>query len=177
MAEMPSVVPGEIATSDWGNKIRDRSLQRYTTAADRDLKNPTPVNGDLAFLSDSGSQMVYASTTWWNVGGATTITILRDDSAGRVAYSVSGRLVTVFIKYESIAGQDLATMPVGLRPVNGDLWVTAAWRDNVGTVIETKTGQVLIRASGSVFRLSPVTLPANEQLYCTITYVAGAEGG
>ena len=50
MPEMPDVAPSEIVASEWGNDIRDRTVQRYTSGADRDAKNPTPQDGDVSYV-------------------------------------------------------------------------------------------------------------------------------
>lgn len=76
MPEMPDVIGGEVVTSEWGNDIRDRSIQRYTDAADRTAEHPTPVNGDLSFLNNTGKVYVYYSGAWRT---------MYDDLAGTVA--------------------------------------------------------------------------------------------
>lgn len=51
MPEIPDVVLGEIIDpDDWGNPIRDRTVQRYQDAAERDALSPAPAAGDLALL-------------------------------------------------------------------------------------------------------------------------------
>jgi len=52
--EIPNVVQGTPVESDWGNDIRDRTLQRYADATQRDTLTPLPVAGDLAYLEDTG---------------------------------------------------------------------------------------------------------------------------
>jgi hypothetical protein len=64
MAEIPDVIPGDPIEASWGNPIRDRSLQRYLSAADRDAKNPVPVDGDMAFLIDSSTTQVFGAGNW-----------------------------------------------------------------------------------------------------------------
>ena len=64
MSEIPNVIPLEPVTDEWGNAIRDRTVQRYVTAAARSSLHPTPANGDLSYLSDSGLVYVYHSGGW-----------------------------------------------------------------------------------------------------------------
>ena len=64
MPEMPNVISGEVIESDWGNSIRDRTVQRYASAAARSASHATPVQGDLSFLSDTGKVYVYYSGSW-----------------------------------------------------------------------------------------------------------------
>lgn len=67
MARTPDVIPGEPVESAWGNEIRDRTIQRFADATERDLEIQIPVDGDCAFLEDSGQFMVYAGSSWGNI--------------------------------------------------------------------------------------------------------------
>jgi len=64
MPEIPDVVQGTPVASDWGNDIRDRTLQRYADATERDALNPLPTPGDQAYLDDSGAVQVWTGTAW-----------------------------------------------------------------------------------------------------------------
>jgi hypothetical protein len=64
MAELPDVVPGEPVASSWGNAIRDRTVQRYADATERDTENPSPDDGDLAYLTTTDVLQVYGAGTW-----------------------------------------------------------------------------------------------------------------
>ena len=75
MAEMPDVIGGEIVSSDWGNDVRDRSLQRYANGAERTALVPTPAAGDFAFMEDSGIVHVYYSGAWQPVGGSEELNV------------------------------------------------------------------------------------------------------
>ena len=69
MPEMPDVAPSEIAASQWANDIRDRTLQRYATTADRDAENPTPQDGDLAYIAAGSVNklMAFHEGAWQDV--------------------------------------------------------------------------------------------------------------
>ena len=64
MPEINDVQIGETIAVEWGNAIRDRTIQRYDDAAERDELHPDPTAGDLAYLRDSGDVLVYHSGTW-----------------------------------------------------------------------------------------------------------------
>jgi hypothetical protein len=64
MPEMPDVVAGETIESEWGNDIRDRTVQRYTNLAERSSLVTSPLDGDLSFLEDSGTLSVYYAGAW-----------------------------------------------------------------------------------------------------------------
>lgn len=68
MPEMPDVVAGNTITVAWGNQIRDRTVQRYATAAARAASLPSPTEGDLSWLQDQNNMFVYDGTTWQPVG-------------------------------------------------------------------------------------------------------------
>src|SRR5690606_4687455 len=70
MPEINDVVLGETITTEWGNAIRDRTIQRYATVADRDSEHPNPALGDLAFIEADASHGVWFwnGTRWQGLG-------------------------------------------------------------------------------------------------------------
>ena len=70
MPEIPNVITTETIEVEWGNDIRDRTVQRYDDNADRSAKHPAPSAGDLAYMADSGKVVVYHSGAWRNLGPA-----------------------------------------------------------------------------------------------------------
>ena len=64
MPEIPNVLPGGETESDWANLIRDRIIQRYTTASARDASVPSPVAGELSYLQDIQAVEVYDGSGW-----------------------------------------------------------------------------------------------------------------
>lgn len=64
MPEIDNVQIGETIAVEWGNAIRDRTIQRYANAAERDLLHPTPAEGDLSYLEDTNSIEVYDGFAW-----------------------------------------------------------------------------------------------------------------
>src|SRR5690606_23503437 len=64
MAEIDDVRIGETIAVEWGNAIRDRTIQRYANAAERDELHPNPTEGDLSYLEDTNSIEVYDGFAW-----------------------------------------------------------------------------------------------------------------
>jgi microcystin-dependent protein len=64
MPEMPDQIMNEIIPSEWGNDIRDRTVQRYDNVSTRSAENPTPAGGDLAYMEDTGDVLVFHGATW-----------------------------------------------------------------------------------------------------------------
>ena len=64
MPEIPDVVAGTPVESNWGNDIRDRTVQRYADATARAAAVPVPVIGDLAVLEDSGALTMWDGSAW-----------------------------------------------------------------------------------------------------------------
>lgn len=68
MAEIANVVALSNIAVEWGNAIRDRTVQRYDNVATRTSENSSPTAGDLAFIEDTGDLDVYYSGAWRHVG-------------------------------------------------------------------------------------------------------------
>src|SRR5690554_4425535 len=64
MPELDNVQIGETIAVEWGNAIRDRTIQRYADAAERDELHPNPTEGDLSYLEDTNSIEVYDGFAW-----------------------------------------------------------------------------------------------------------------
>jgi microcystin-dependent protein len=64
MPEMPNVIASESIEAEWGNAIRDRTVQRYDDVTTRTSENPTPDAGELAYMEDTGDLAVYHSGSW-----------------------------------------------------------------------------------------------------------------
>src|SRR5690554_4816710 len=64
MPEINDVQIGETIAVEWGNAIRDRTIQRYADAAERDELHPNPTEGDLSYLEDTNSIEVYDGFEW-----------------------------------------------------------------------------------------------------------------
>src|SRR5690606_22905202 len=64
MPEINDVQIGETIAVEWGNAIRDRTIQRYANAAEREALHPNPTEGDLSYLEDTNSIEVYDGFAW-----------------------------------------------------------------------------------------------------------------
>ena len=64
MAEIADVVLATNIEVSWGNAIRDRTVQRYPTAAGRASEHPSPAAGDVSFLEDSGTLELFHGGSW-----------------------------------------------------------------------------------------------------------------
>jgi len=108
MPEIGDVIGGDDIVTGWGNAIRDRTVQRYANAAERDALVPAPVQGDLAFLKDSDTFTVFRAVTWrtllndssvgWNMGTQDVVVAdpgkFKGPGAVRHAIKISGSIVT-----------------------------------------------------------------------------------
>lgn len=68
MSEIADVVELELITDEWGNAIRDRTVQRYADVAERTTEHAAPTAGDLSYLADSGDVDVYHAGAWRHLG-------------------------------------------------------------------------------------------------------------
>lgn len=101
--EMPDVVTGEVVASDWGNDIRDRTVQRYASAAARSASIPSPAEGDLSYLNDTNKVYVYDGAAWVSLN-PDTITAYEVDGYTEVA------TVALTVSLSSVASVSL-TIP------------------------------------------------------------------
>ena len=173
MPEMPNVVTDEVVESEWGNDIRDRTIQRYANAAERTTLHAAPVAGDLSFLADTGKIYVYYSGSWRT---------MYDDLAGTVAGYVKmdtaseHAVVTATTTWQSGASITF-TKPGAWAGYNIYVWGMIVFRTQypapgTGPLPEAKTRVVIDGVAGSevdsvgadistVF--TPLTVPANHQ--------------
>jgi len=96
MSEIPDVVGGEPIEIGWGNPIRDRTVQRYVDATERDTLVPVPVTGTLSYLTGSGSFEIYDGAAWIpypRTDGATFTGVVRLENAS-LRFGTLGRGVT-----------------------------------------------------------------------------------
>lgn len=64
MAKIPDVNPSETITDEWGNSIRDQTVQRYDSASDRTANHGSPEAGEVTYLADTGSVEVFHASDW-----------------------------------------------------------------------------------------------------------------
>ncbi len=69
MPEIPDRINGEIIEAAHINTNRDRTIQRYTSASNRDSLMPLPVTGDTGWLDDVNQLTIYDGSSWTVVSG------------------------------------------------------------------------------------------------------------
>lgn len=109
MPEMTDVATGESVASAWGNNIRDRTIQRYATTAERTSLHSSPTAGDLAFMEDTGLVFVYYDGAW---------TPLAEQVDGLSESSGASALTTAYATYETV------NLTI---PAYWNTWKCAAW--------------------------------------------------
>lgn len=72
MTRTPDVTANNPITDEWGNEIRDRTVQRYASAAARSSEHSSPEAGDMSYLADSGRVEVFHSAAWRAIGAVPT---------------------------------------------------------------------------------------------------------
>jgi hypothetical protein len=64
MGLIANVVANTPILSTWGNAIRDRTIQRFATAAERTSQWPSPPAGALSYLDSDPTTLWIFETTW-----------------------------------------------------------------------------------------------------------------
>ena len=64
MAGRLIVNPGDRIISTWGNQTYDQTVQQYTSVADRNTQWPTPLDGAMAYTTDTGTLWLRRSGAW-----------------------------------------------------------------------------------------------------------------
>lgn len=149
MAEIPNVAPGEtIESGAWGNPIRDRTVQRYASVASRDALNPTPTQGDLAYLEDTDRIQVFAIAAWVDLINAAGTSAIANDAPLNF-FQADGTTVGAFLK-------QLASGTFQLR------------HDSIGGLVDrlhiSSTGALTLRDPTGAVRLTVDAAGAGVQL-------------
>jgi len=155
MPEVPDVVPGEPVQSAWGNAVRDRSIQRYDDATDRDTLEPIPAAGAVAWLDDPGALEVYTGTEWLRV---------LDEAGGYRILALQGTAATPGISFLDAPNKGMfgTAGRVHLTPDGTDryfrLWTSGgtavAEFPAVNTLTTAQAPNVNVGASGDQMRRS-----------------------
>jgi microcystin-dependent protein len=82
MPEMPNVVLDETIETEWGNDIRDRTVQRYETVTERDALHTSPADGDLSYIESTGDIDYFHLGQWRHV--ATPVGMMQMHGGGLV---------------------------------------------------------------------------------------------
>jgi microcystin-dependent protein len=68
MPEIQNVVADTTIESEWGNAVRDRTLQRYADVTERTAENTSPSPGDLAYIENTGDVDIFHAGLWRHLG-------------------------------------------------------------------------------------------------------------
>jgi len=64
VANPADVVTGETIASEWGNQIRDQTVQPFASVAARTASIPSPTEGMVSYLLDADALDVYTGSAW-----------------------------------------------------------------------------------------------------------------
>ncbi len=120
MSEIPDVVTGEVVASEWGNQIRDRTLQRYADEAERDTQAPTPSQGDMAYIEASGEVQVFNGSRWTMGDGGVLTGPLFVEAAVDISYDTVTATRPLTVNRSTGVGARGARVQVGnVAPTQG----------------------------------------------------------
>lgn len=92
MPEINDVLPLETIETQWGNAIRDRTVQRYVDNTERDNLTPFPAIGELAYITSTDQFQIWDGLAWIpffpTTGGVVTGSIFLHNSFGDRAGSL-----------------------------------------------------------------------------------------
>lgn len=111
--------------SDFNTGVESRLVKRYTSAADRTARNPTPTAGELSYLGSTGALELYSGSAWINpfprtargimaapttAGGDGTATSgtteVRDDGLGTYQWTAeAGRYYVAYFSGGTVLGE------------------------------------------------------------------------
>ena len=122
MPEIPNVVPGEPVEADWGNDVRDRSVQRFADATARTASLPFPGIGQLTWLDDPGVVEYWDGGTWTSLADVDDLALKLNLSGGVMTGNIAGTSVDMALH---IGGP--LRMLTGIVP--GSQVMTTSWAD------------------------------------------------
>jgi hypothetical protein len=117
MPEIANVVAGNTIESAWGNSIRDRTVQRYATAAARTTAHPSPTEGDLSYLQDSNSLWYHNGTAWVPVGSQDVFGGVEQDAAVTVSGTTTVATLNLSIPAHWLSWACFATASFRVTPI------------------------------------------------------------
>lgn len=153
MSEMPDVATLTTISSDWGNDIRDRTIQRYSSVANRTSEHASPAEGDLSYLEDSNTVWVYNGTAWVQLVPGPVATANIADVAVTTAKVADGAVTAAKLTLGWIT-----TDPefAGISPGTG--FVEALKHIQIGKTVICR-GHIVLGTGGDVTGTITLTLP------------------
>lgn len=114
MPEIPNVVGGEAVESDWGNQIRDRTLQKYADQTALVASVPFPDAGMTVWLHNPGVLQFYDGAVW------VVLATLDDIATAVAAYlPLTGGTLTGNLAMDSQLQVNSPTDNAGIRVKSG----------------------------------------------------------
>jgi len=172
MPEIPSVLPGEVIQSAWGNLIRDRTLQRYADQTELDISVPTPVAGEIAWLGDPGAVFVYDGTDWARQGASPKSPLI-------FSHPGDAEVTTGTAKYLEAVGIELSTVAstVGSAPSDASLIIDVML--NGVSIFPTSQKPTIAPGATTSSQATPdtTTIPPGAVLTVNIDQVGSTEPG
>lgn len=151
MPEIPNVIASETIEVEWGNLIRDRTVQRYATVAARTAAHGAATDGDLSFLEDSGLVYIFDSGNWrplvtpqLEIEGYTEVTTTSIGSSPAIEATVALTIPSTWLTWKvfAIATGNYKLAAAGfltyrLRLDGTDLQANSSYDDAVGANSKT----------------------------------------
>lgn len=95
MPELPDPTSGALINAvTWGEPVNRRIISRYADSSTRDSDNPSPEQGDPAYLEDDDIVQFYDGSDWWDAVEAPEI----GDDGFEVKWVRNGYIVTLWWK-------------------------------------------------------------------------------
>lgn len=167
MPEIPDVVTGETITTEWGNDIRDRVIQRYATAAARTASVPSPTEGDLSYLNDTNAVYVFTGAAWTPIadtldGGVRAGAAQDSTPDSTITTTLTNKASVVFTKpagwatYSIVAWGTATLIGGGASHVSARVSIGAS--NGTTSVVDIQNGTVPVNHSVATSSASPVTV-------------------
>lgn len=191
------VVADAPIASSWGNEIRNRTIQRFASVAERTSQWPSPPEGALSYVDDSDRLFVYTGSAWrYIAGGAQPLYAARMYRNAAVSTWGAG-VVSGICNYDTVdydynsncttGASAKYTCPVdGLYHVNAAMGWESGGSDRVYLSIHKNATEVrrgvdmnlpAITMFGSCVVSADIVCAANDYLDIRWTHATGPSGG
>lgn len=111
------------AMNNYNNGVENRVVQRFESAVDRGVRNPTPNKGELSYLADTDVHERYDGTTWRNLRGGVDHFFLPGET-GTVSVTFTSQ--SAYFTIVSFATA-FSLAPVVMTNISTGAGVSSAW--------------------------------------------------
>lgn len=126
---------GDVTTAmaNYNNGVENRLVQRYDSAVDRSVRNPSPNKGELSYLIDTDVHERFDGVAWRNTRGGTDHFFLPGETGTQsVTFTnQSSYFVQVFF------ATPFALSPVVMTNISNAAGVTVAWTSRAYNITTT----------------------------------------